>query len=41
MFLGVIQMSDFDDFIDSLPTEIEGHRAQKVEQRLPLTKRGF
>lgn len=41
MFLGVIQMSDFDDFIDSLPTEIEGQRGHKVEQRFPLTKRGF
>lgn len=33
MFLGVIQMSDFDDFINSLPTEIEGQRGHKVEQR--------
>jgi hypothetical protein len=40
MFLGVIQMSDFDDFINGLPTEIEGHRAQKVEQRFPCGQCG-
>ena len=40
MFLGVIQMSDFDDFINSLPTEIEGQHGTKVEQRFPCGQCG-
>ena len=39
MFLGVLQMSDFDAFIDSLPTEIVG-ATRKATQEFPCGQCG-